>query len=43
LCDFKNPNDPIHDFLKKNKVQVLKGYMATEPKVKYKDLDVAVR
>jgi hypothetical protein len=29
--------------LKKNKVQVLKAYMATEPKVKYKDLDVAVR
>jgi hypothetical protein len=24
-------------------VQVLKGYMATEPKVKYRDLDEAVR
>ena len=43
LVDFKNPNDPVHEFLKKNKVQVLKAYMATDPKVKYKDLDVAVR
>jgi Fe-S-cluster-containing dehydrogenase component len=43
LCDFKDPKDPIHEFLKKNKVQVLKSYMATDPKVKYKDLDVAVR
>jgi tetrathionate reductase subunit B len=43
LVDFKNPKDPIHDFLKHNKVQVLKAYMATDPKVKYKDLDVAVR
>jgi tetrathionate reductase subunit B len=43
LVDFKNPKDPIHEFLKHNKVQVLKPYMATEPKVKYKDLDMAVR
>ena len=43
LGDLKNPKDPIHDFLKHNRVQVLKPYMATEPKVKYKDLDVAVR
>jgi Fe-S-cluster-containing dehydrogenase component len=43
LVDFKNPKDPIHEFLKHNKVQVLKPYMATDPKVKYKDLDVAVR
>jgi Fe-S-cluster-containing dehydrogenase component len=43
LVDFKNPKDPIHEFLKHNKVQVLKAYMATDPKVKYKDLDVAVR
>ncbi len=43
LVDFKDPKDPIHDFLKHNKVQVLKPYMATDPKVKYKDLDVAVR
>jgi Fe-S-cluster-containing dehydrogenase component len=43
LVDFKNPKDPIHEFLKHNKVQVLKPYMATDPKVKYKDLDMAVR
>jgi len=43
LVDFKDPKDPIHEFLKHNKVQVLKPYMATDPKVKYKDLDVAVR
>jgi tetrathionate reductase subunit B len=43
LVDFKNPKDPIHEFLRHNKVQVLKPYMATEPKVKYHDLDVAVR
>jgi tetrathionate reductase subunit B len=43
LVDLKDPKDPIHEFLKHNKVQVLKPYMATEPKVKYKDLDMAVR
>ena len=43
LVDFKDPKDPIHDYLKHNKVQVLKPNMATDPKVKYKDLDMAVR
>jgi tetrathionate reductase subunit B len=43
LVDFKNPNDPIHEFMKHNKIQVLKPNMATDPKVKYKDLDMAVR
>jgi len=43
LVDFKDPKDPIHEFLKHNRVQVLKPYMATDPKVKYKDLDMAVR
>jgi tetrathionate reductase subunit B len=43
LVDFKDPKDPVHEFLKHNKVQVLKPYMATDPKVKYRDLDVAVR
>ncbi len=43
LVDFKNPQDPVHEFLRKNKVQVLKPYMATEAKVYYKDLDGAVR
>ncbi|HXS96186.1 MAG TPA: 4Fe-4S dicluster domain-containing protein [Candidatus Limnocylindrales bacterium] len=43
LVDFKNPKDPVHEFLRKNKVQVLKPYMATEAKVFYKNLDGAVR
>jgi Fe-S-cluster-containing dehydrogenase component len=43
LVDFKNPKDPIHEYLKHNKVQVLKPYMATDPKVMYRDLDMAVR
>jgi hypothetical protein len=41
--DFKNPQDPVHEFLRHNKVQVLKPYMATEAKVYYKDLDGSVR
>ncbi len=43
LVDFKNPQDPVHEFLRKHNVQVLKPYMATEPKVFYNDLDGAVR
>jgi Fe-S-cluster-containing dehydrogenase component len=43
LADLKNPNDPIHRFLRENKVQVLKAQMATRPKVYYKGLDGAVR
>jgi tetrathionate reductase subunit B len=43
LVDFKNPNDPVHEFLRKNKVQVLKPHMATNPKVQYKGLDGSVR
>jgi Fe-S-cluster-containing dehydrogenase component len=43
LVDFKNPKDPVHEFLRTHKVQVLKPYMATEPKVKYVNLDGAVR
>ncbi len=43
LVDFKNPNDPVHEFLRNNKVEVLKPYMATGAKVYYKDLDGAVR
>ena len=43
LADLKNPNDPVHDFLRKNKVQVLKPHMATRAKVFYKDLDGSVR
>jgi Fe-S-cluster-containing dehydrogenase component len=43
LADFKNPKDPVHEFLRANKVTVLKPQMATEAKVYYKDLDGSVR
>lgn len=43
LVDLKNPNDPVHEFLRNNSVQVLKPQMATGSKVFYKDLDGAVR
>ena len=43
LVDFKNPKDPVHEFLRNNKVQVLKPQMATKAKVYYKDLDGSVR
>ena len=43
LVDLKNPNDPVHDFLRHYKVQVLKPHMATHAKVFYKDLDGSVR
>lgn len=43
LADLKNPKDPVHDFLRKNKVQVLKPHMATRSKTFYKGLDGAVR
>jgi Fe-S-cluster-containing dehydrogenase component len=43
LVDFKNPKDPVHEFLRNNKVQVLKPYLATRAKVYYHDLDGSVR
>ena len=43
LADLKNPKDPVHEFLRVNKVQILKPQMATGAKVFYKDLDGAVR
>jgi hypothetical protein len=43
LGDLKNPKDPIHDFLRVNKVQVLKPQMATHPKLYYAGLDGSVR
>ena len=43
LADLKNPQDPVHEFLRKNKVQVLKPHMATRSKVFYRELDGAVR
>jgi Fe-S-cluster-containing dehydrogenase component len=43
LVDFKDPKDPVHEFLRENKVTVLKPYMATQAKVYYKNLDGSVR
>jgi Fe-S-cluster-containing dehydrogenase component len=43
LVDFKNPKDPVHEFLKTHSVQVLKPYMATKAKVYYYGLDGSVR
>ncbi|MGB9609532.1 MAG: 4Fe-4S dicluster domain-containing protein [Bryobacteraceae bacterium] len=43
LADLKNPADPVHEFLRQNRVQVLKPHMATRPKVYYRALDGAVR
>jgi Fe-S-cluster-containing dehydrogenase component len=43
LADLKDPNDPIHAFLKTHAVQVLKPQMATTPKVFYNQLDGSVR
>jgi Fe-S-cluster-containing dehydrogenase component len=43
IGDFKNPTDPIHEFLRNNDIQVLKPQMATGSKTYYKDLDGAVR
>jgi Fe-S-cluster-containing dehydrogenase component len=43
LGDLKNPRDPIHEFLRTTKVQVLKPQMATGSKVYYKGLDASVR
>ena len=43
LGDLKNPKDPIHAFLRDNKVQVLKPQMATGAKLYYAGLDGSVR
>ena len=43
LVDLKNPNDPVHEFLRTNAVHVLKPQMATGAKVFYRALDGAVR
>lgn len=43
LADLKDPADPVHQFLRDNKVQVLKPHMATHAKVYYKGLDGSVR
>ena len=43
LADLKNPDDPVHEFLRNNHVEVLKPHLATGAKAYYKDLDEAVR
>jgi len=43
LADLKDPNDPIHEFLRNNPVQVLKPHLATGAKLFYRALDGAVR
>jgi tetrathionate reductase subunit B len=43
LVDFKNPNDPIHEYLRTHMVRVLKPEMATGAKALYHALDGAVR
>ncbi|MGE5323970.1 MAG: 4Fe-4S dicluster domain-containing protein [Actinomycetota bacterium] len=43
LADLKNPNDPIHEFLRTHSVQVLKPYLATGAKLYYNGLDGSVR
>lgn len=43
LGDLKDPKDPIHDFLREHKVQVLKPQMATGSKTWYAGLDGSVR
>jgi Fe-S-cluster-containing dehydrogenase component len=43
LVDLKNPDDPVHAFLRANAVHVLKPQMATGAKVYYRALDGAVR
>ncbi|MFN7940862.1 MAG: 4Fe-4S dicluster domain-containing protein [Thermoanaerobaculia bacterium] len=41
--DLKNPKDPIHEFLRDRKVQVLKPQLATGSKTYYAGLDGSVR
>ncbi len=43
IGDLKDPNDPIHEFLRKNTIHVLKPQMATGSKTYYNGLDGAVR
>lgn len=43
LGDLKDPRDPIHEFLRSKRIQVLKPQMATGSKVYYAGLDGSVR
>lgn len=43
--DLKNPveNDPIQEFIRKNKLQTLKPHLGTSPRVSYANMDKEVR
>lgn len=43
LVDLKDPKDPVHEFLRTHKVQVLKPQLATGAKAYYNGLDGSVR
>jgi Fe-S-cluster-containing dehydrogenase component len=43
LVDLKDPKDPVHEFLRTHKVQVLKPHLATGSKLYYNGLDGSVR
>ena len=43
LGDLKDPKDPIHEWLRTHKVQVLKAHLATHSKTYYNGLDGSVR
>lgn len=43
LGDLKDPMDPIHVYLRENKIQVLKAHLATHSKAYYNGLDGSVR
>ena len=43
LADLKDPKDPVHEFLRTRRIQVLKPQMATGAKVYYSGLDGSVR
>ncbi len=43
LADFKDPKDPVHEFIRDHHVEVLKPHLATGAKVFYHDLDGVVR
>jgi Fe-S-cluster-containing dehydrogenase component len=43
IADLKNPDDPVHEFLRTHQIQILKPQMATGAKVYYNGLDGSVR
>ncbi len=43
IAVLKNPHDPVHEFLRTHKIQILKPQMATGAKVYYNGLDGSVR